>query len=875
MKAFFLASVLLQACGITEAGLIKHRQEDGGPIAFSEPVYPSPWMDSGADGWSEAYTKARAFVSQMTLLEKVNLTTGVGWMNERCVGNVGDIPRLGLRGLCMQDGPVGVRLTDYNSVFPSGQSAAATWDRDLIYRKAQAIGREFRDKGVDVVLAPVAGPLGRNPSGGRNWEGFSPDPWLTGVAMAESVEGLQSAGVIATAKHFIGNEQEHYRISWEAAGHGLPHLAESLSSNIDDKTMHELYLWPFADAVKAGVGSVMCSYQQVNNSYGCQNSKLLNGLLKNELGFQGFIMSDWMAQHSGAATAVAGLDMTMAGDTILNTGRSYWGTNLTLAVLNGTVPAYRVDDMAMRIMAAYFKVGRTVEDQPEINFSSWTDDAYGPVQFTAQENWQVINRHVDVRSDHANLIREIGVAATVLLKNEGSLPLQKPKFLGVFGEDAGPNPNGPNSCADRACGEGLFAAGWGSGTANYPYLITPDYALQQQALEDGSRYESVLTNYGIQTTLLASKEEITSIVFVHAGSGEGYLGVDGNFGDRRNFTLWRDGDALIHNVSSNCNNTIVVIHSPGPVDVTSWYENPNITAILWAGLPGQEAGNAITDILYGKVNPSGKLPFTWGPNLESYGVDVLFEPNNGKQAPQVDFDEGVFIDYRHFDRVAPNGGEGAPIWEFGFGLSYTTFSYSDIQVRKWPVQPYSAFSGSSRAAPVFGNFSPNYQDYLFPEDQFSFSRTFIYPYLNSTDPREASDDRDYGQTAAEFLPPNALSSSAQAAHPAGGAPGGNPQLWDVLYTVTCTVTNTGDMLGAEVVELYVSLGGPDEPVRVLRGFDRITLDPGASATFSASLNRRDLSNWEVTLQNWEVTEHEKTVYIGSSSRNLPLSAALQ
>lgn len=128
-------------------------------------------------------------------------------MNERCVGNVGDIPRLGLRGLCMQDGPVGVRLTDYNSVFPSGQSAAATWDRDLIYRKAQAIGKEFRDKGVDVVLAPVAGPLGRNPSGGRNWEGFSPDPWLTGVAMAESVEGLQSAGVIATAKHFIGNEQ--------------------------------------------------------------------------------------------------------------------------------------------------------------------------------------------------------------------------------------------------------------------------------------------------------------------------------------------------------------------------------------------------------------------------------------------------------------------------------------------------------------------------------------------------------------------------------------------------------------------------------------------------------------------------------------------
>ncbi|KAI8673277.1 Beta-glucosidase [Fusarium keratoplasticum] len=875
MKAFLLANALLQACAITEAGVVHYQQEDHSANAFSEPVYPSPWMDPGADGWSEAYTKAKAFVSEMTLLEKVNLTTGVGWQNERCVGNVGDVPRLGLRGLCMQDGPVGVRLTDYNSVFPSGQSAAATWDRNLIFRKAQAIGEEFRDKGVDVVLSPVAGPLGRNPSGGRNWEGFSPDPWLTGVAMAESVKGIQSVGVIATAKHFVGNEQEHYRINWEAVNHGLPDLAESLSSNIDDKTMHELYMWPFADAVKAGVGSVMCSYQQVNNSYGCQNSKLLNGLLKSELGFQGFVMSDWMAQHSGAATAVAGLDMTMAGDTILGTGRSYWGTNLTLAVLNGTVPAHRVDDMAMRIMAAYFKVGRTVEDQPEINFSSWTNDAYGPIQFTAQENQQVINRHVDVRSDHANLIREIGAAATVLLKNQGSLPLQKPKFLAVFGEDAGPNPNGPNSCPDRACGDALFAAGWGSGTANYPYLVTPDYALQQRALQDGSRYESVLINYGTQTTLLASKEEVTSIVFVHAAAGEGYVGVDGNFGDRKNFTLWRDGDVLIHNVSSNCNNTIVVIHSPGPVDVTSWYQNPNITAIVWAGLPGQEAGNAITDILYGKVNPSGKLPFTWGPNLESYGVDVLVKPNNGKGAPQVDFDEGVFIDYRHFDRVALNGSEGAPIWEFGFGLSYTTFSYSDIQVQKWPAQRYSASSGSSRPAPVFGNFSTNYEDYLFPEDQFHFSRAFIYPYLNTTGPREASDDRDYGQTASEFLPPNALSSSSQAVHPAGGAPGGNPRLWDVLYTVTCTVTNTGDVRGAEVVELYVSLGGPEEPVRVLRGFDRIFLDPGASATFSASLNRRDLSNWDINLQNWEVTEHQKTVYIGSSSRNLPLSATLQ
>ncbi len=136
--------------------------------------------------------------------------------------------------------------------------------------------------------------------------------------------------------------------------------------------MHEYYSWPFQDAVKAGVGSIMCSYNQINNSYGCQNSKMLNGILKHEYGFQGFVMSDWQAQHSGVSNAVAGMDMAMPGDTIFNTGRSYWGGNLTLAVLNGTVPAYRIDDMAMRIMASLFKVGWTVEGVKDTNFFSWS-----------------------------------------------------------------------------------------------------------------------------------------------------------------------------------------------------------------------------------------------------------------------------------------------------------------------------------------------------------------------------------------------------------------------------------------------------------------------------------------------------------------------
>ncbi|KAK4201893.1 family 3 putative glycoside hydrolase [Triangularia verruculosa] len=847
-----------------------HAQLSKRDLAYSPPVYPSPWMNAEADGWEDAYAQAREFVSQMTLLEKVNLTTGTGWASEQCVGQVGAIPRLGLRSLCMHDAPLGIRGSDFNSAFPSGQTAAATFDRGLMYRRGYAIGKEARGKGINVLLGPVAGPLGRMPAGGRNWEGFSPDPVLTGVGMAETVKGTQDAGVIACAKHLVGNEQEHFRQVGEARGYGF-NISETLSSNIDDKTMHELYLWPFADAVRAGVGAVMCSYQQVNNSYGCQNSKVMNGLLKDELGFQGFVMSDWQAQHTGAAAAAAGLDMSMPGDTEFNTGVSFWGTNLTVAVLNGTVPAYRIDDMAMRIMTAFFKVQKSVELDP-INFSFWSLDTYGPIHWAAGEGYQQINYHVDVRADHANLIREIAAKGTVLLKNTGSLPLKKPKFLAVIGEDAGPNPNGPNSCGDRGCNSGTLAMGWGSGTANFPYLITPDAALQAQAIKDGSRYESILTNYAAsQTKALVSQDNVTAIVFVNADSGEGYINVDGNMGDRKNLTLWRDGDTLVKNVSSWCSNTIVVIHSTGPVLIGEWYDSPNITAILWAGLPGQESGNSITDVLYGKVNPSGRSPFTWGATREGYGADVLYTPNNGAGAPQQDFSEGVFIDYRYFDKA-----NSSVIYEFGHGLSYTTFKYSNIQVQKKNAGPYKPTTGETTQAPTFGNFSTDPNDYLFPSEEFPYIYQYIYPYLNTSDPRTASGDPHFGQTAEEFMPPHAIDDSPQPLLRSSGknAPGGNPALYDILYTVTADITNTGSIVGDEVPQLYVSLGGPDDPKVVLRDFGKLRIEPGQTAQFRGVLTRRDLSNWDVVLQDWVVSKYTKTAYVGKSSRDLGLSAVL-
>lgn len=624
---------------------------------------------------------------------------------------------------------------------------------------------------------------------------------------------------------------------------------------------------PFADAVRAGVGAVMCSYQQVNNSYACQNSQLLNNLLKNELGFQGFVVSDWQAQHAGVASALAGLDMTMPGDVVFESGTSYWGPNLTVAILNGTVPEWRLDDMATRIIAAIYRVRG---DNPGIppNFHSFTKKTYGYQHDLAQEGFTLVNQHVDVRREHGNLIRQIGAASTVLLKNtKNALPLTgRNRMTAVFGEDAGSNKRGPNGCPDRGCDDGTLAMGWGSGTADFPYLVTPETAIQNEILNRLGRFESITDNYaGTQIDALAEQADV-AIVFVNANSGEGYITVDGNLGDRNNLTLWRNGETLIQNVSTVCNNTIVVIHSPGPVLLGEYPDHPNITAILWAGLPGEQSGNAIADVLFGRVNPGAKLPFTIGKARADYGTDVLYTPNEGTDPPQISFTEGVFIDYRAFDYF-----NSTPVYEFGYGLSYTTFSYSDLKVKKISVGGYAPFNGVTTSALMLGIVNNNTEEYLFPTD-FNPVTKFIYPYLNRTDlEASASGDEVVGPLS---LPEGSQDSSSQLIHAAGGASGGNPQLYDVLYQISATIHNTGNVGGSEVPQLYLSLGGPYDPKVVLRGFERLSIDPGGRAEFHVDLTRRDLSNWDHVTQNWVISPYKKTVYVGSSSRKLLLKALL-
>ncbi|KIW33155.1 uncharacterized protein PV07_00026 [Cladophialophora immunda] len=635
----------------------------------SPPVYPSP--PGTGIGWEAAFAQAQAFVSNLTLEEKTQLVTGI---EGPCVGNIGGIPRVGFDGLCLQDGPLAIRQATYASVFPAGLTAAASWDRYLIFFRGLFLGAEFKDKGSHVALGPVVGPLGRSAYGGRGWEGFSPDPYLTGIAAEETIRGMQQSGVQACLKHYIGNEQETQR---------NPRLSpsgttiEAVSSNIDDRTMHELYLWPFANGVRAGTASIMCSYNRVNGSYGCQNSKTLNGLLKTELGFQGYVMSDWQATHAGVPAIKAGLDMDMPGSIGSSRDTSFFGGNVTHAVQNGTLDQDRLDDMVKRIMTPYFYLHQN--EYPPIDGTEPTLNSDHPPY---QHPFTLGASNVDVRSGHGQLIRDIAAAGTVLLKNTNDvLPLTTPKTLGVFGNDAGDLVNGQyflTSAFQTPFGYeyGTLPVAGGSGAGRLSYLVSPLEALKARAALDGTLVQYILNNDLVtQPSGLGAIMPVPEVclVFLKSWAAEG--------SDRRSLEADWDSTAVVSSVAAFCNNTVVITHSAG-LNVMPWANNPNVTGILAAHLPGQESGNSIVDILYGAVNPSGKLPYTIALNESDYRFSDITNSTKllrteDPNAWQSNFTEGLLIDYRHFDYY-----NKSVLYEFGFGLSYTTFDVSDLSVDK-------------------------------------------------------------------------------------------------------------------------------------------------------------------------------------------------
>lgn len=716
-----------------------------------------------------------------------------------------------------------------------------------------------------LTLSQSMGPLGRHPAGGRNWEGFGSDPVLQAIASAETIKGIQSQGVMATAKHFVGNEQEHFRKPNEW---GLP---EAISSNIDDRTLHEIYAWPFAESVRAGVASVMCSYQMVNNSYACQNSKLMNGILKDEMGFQGFVQSDWLAQRGGVASALAGLDMTMPGDGLIKwDSKSLFGPHLTVAVLNESVPLNRINDMATRIVAAWYQLGQDQRESQGPNFSSWTNETRGKLHHgsPSPQKLDIVNRFVHAEDeDSVRVAREVAREGTVLLKNDDNLlPLdvslsslnsKTHKRVAIVGEDAGPG-NGPNYCEDRACNQGTLAVGWGSGSTDFNYLIDPLSAINatfdSASVDIFAHLSNGKLTGGLQDVL---NEQDLCIVFGNSDAGEGHQAWESVRADRNDLFLQKDGSALIKNTAFSCGGpTIVVIHSVGPVTLADFADIPQVNAILWANLPGQESGNALADVLFGKVDASGRLPYTLARSLKDYGptAPVQYYPNH--VIPQADFAEGLYIDYRYLDKQ-----QIEPSFPFGFGLSYTTFEYSELEVTA--LKPKSRLPDARPAGlmpPAFDSVVPDPSSALFPASIRKLKK-FIYPYISSV---------DEVRTGAYPYPDgyDALHEPSQA----GGAEGGNPSLFEPHVQVQVKVENTGSRSGKDVVQVYVSLPNAtiDQPIRVLRNFTKLELEPGASGVNILQLSRKDLSYWDVVEQNWVMPDGEITIAVGRSSRDLLL-----
>eukprot|EP01097_Dermamoeba_algensis_P006024 TRINITY_DN3792_c0_g2_i2.p1 TRINITY_DN3792_c0_g2~~TRINITY_DN3792_c0_g2_i2.p1 ORF type:complete len:422 (-),score=104.19 TRINITY_DN3792_c0_g2_i2:172-1437(-) len=418
--------------------------------------------------------------------------------------------------------------------------------------------------------------------------------------------------------------------------------------------------------------------------------------------------------------------------------------------------------MATRILAPYFLLHQD-SNYPPVNF-----DSFHP-------NNPSTDLHVNVQKDHKNIAREIAGASVILLKNSGQiLPLTNQYSIGLIGSDAGPATRGANGCADHGCVDGHLAMGWGSGTDNFPYLVTPLDAIQDAVAKLGTSSLSwFLDDWDTVGAANAAKAVEVAFVFVSSNSGEEYITVDGNDGDRTNLTLWRNGEALIRAVADANPNTIVVVNTVGPVIMSSWIDHPNIKAILLAGVSGQESGSGLADVIFGDVNPSARLPYTIARQRSDYPADVVYS----KTGPiaQIPYKEGIFIDYRYFDQ-----NNISPLFEFGFGLSYTTFKYADLSISQ-----------------------------------------------NGSDTH-----------------------------------------------VHVSVINTGDRAGHEVVQLYVGFpAAAGQPPRVLRGFERVMVDKGATQSVEFVLQKRSLSYWSTFSQSWLIAPGSYMVYVGASSRDIRLTAS--
>lgn len=602
-------------------------------------------------------------IENMTTEEKILLVVGVGVLGYKdnpkgrvkgAAGETRAIERLNIPSMVLADGPAGLRIDPerendeqryYATAFPVETMLASTWNREILRKVGEAMGQEVREYGVDILLAPAIN-IHRNPLCGRNFEYYSEDPFLTGEMASSFVEGVQSEGVGACVKHFIVNEQETNRMS--------------VDTLVSEQALREIYLKPFEIVIeKSNPWAVMSSYNKLKGLYTSQNSWLLTKVLRDEWKFEGFVMTDWFAGDNAIEQILAGNDLLMPGKTYqFFNYRKDETEEIKQGLEEGKLSEEVLDERVRHILKVLLKT-----------------PSFKKYKFSNRPNLE----------EHAKVSYEAGCEGVVLLKNQGTLPISQEMQLAIFGTGQIETIRG----------------GTGSGETHPPYtinfidgLIQSHITVDKQLAEFYKKKIEEFRSDKYKITIGKWNEEIkpklpenlftleeleeyarkndVAIVIITRISGEGI--------DRKvvkgDYYLTDDEFELIKNTSQafrkHGKKICVVLNIGGPIEVESWREYADSILLIWQ--PGQEAGRILADILTGKVNPSGKLPTTFPKDYKD--VPSRSFPGEPVDNPStVSYDEGIYVGYRYYDtfRIEPS-------FEFGFGLSYTTFEYFNLKV---------------------------------------------------------------------------------------------------------------------------------------------------------------------------------------------------
>ncbi|MGB5463863.1 MAG: glycoside hydrolase family 3 C-terminal domain-containing protein, partial [Aureibaculum sp.] len=615
-----------------------------GQLSITEKVYIVVGTGMNVPGFSEASNAPQSVVG--TTQDKIPGAAGTSYTNKK----------LGYPAVVFADGPAGIRIsptredfpgqTFYATAFPTATSIASTWNVALAQEVGAAFGREGKDYGVDFLLAPALN-IHRNPLGGRNFEYYSEDPVLSGKITAGFVNGVQSEGVGATIKHFVANNSETNRTD--------------LNTVVSERALREIYLKGFEIAIKESKPwSVMSSYNKINGIYASENEDLLTKLLREEWNYEGFVMTDWFGGRDAVAQMIAGNDLLMPGT-------NKQSESILEAIKSGLLSEKVLDRNIKYILKQYFK--------------TYSFNNYIP---TGKPDLDL----------HKTIARNAATEGMVLLKNNDALPLQKDKKIALFGVTSvetiagGTGSGDVNKAYMASIKEGLISAG---------FALDADLAAEYETYYAEEKAKLPPKKMFFEKDILVPERTFTKETLVDIATRTDvaiftFGRTSGEFQDREidgDFNLTLEELALIKNISevfhSQDKKFIIVLNIGGVIETQSWKHFAD--GILLAWQPGQEGGNAVADIISGAVNPSGKLPITFPNTIQDVASTKNFpgkvidptipkpmNPLMGIPSEEI-YEEGIYIGYRYFDTF-----NVASSFPFGYGLSYTSFEYSDLDL---------------------------------------------------------------------------------------------------------------------------------------------------------------------------------------------------